>query len=341
MRRRHAFRAILLLALLLLPPGYYAWCMYWPQTLPAAGVTLPLRLGSSTVQAIADLEHSGLLPHPQVFKLAVLLAGKPSLQAGLYQFHGPVSQAEVLRRLIRGQSTPLFLRVIPGWRLQDVYAEMAKDAPYLDLHGLPPAALAAKQLPALGVGSVSAEGWLYPDSYRYVPGESALSVLHRAAARMQRQLARLWTDRAPGLPLQNPYQALILASLVEKEGASAGQQARIAAVFLNRLRLGMPLQSDPTVIYAMGDRYQGALTAADMRFPSPYNTYLHKGLPPAPIAMPGYSSLAAVLHPARSDNLYFIAKGGQYFYSQHYIAHLRQIRRYLQGKAGASHAATP
>lgn len=340
MSRRHALWPILLLALLL-PPGYYAWCMYWPRTLPAAGVTLPLRLGSSTAQAIADLEHSGLLPHPQAFRLALTLAGKPSLQAGLYQFHGRLSQAELLRRLIRGQSTPLFLRVIPGWRLQDVYAEMAKDAPYLDLHGLPPAALAARQLPALGVGSVSAEGWLYPDSYRYVPGESALSVLHRAAARMQRQLARLWSGRAPGLPLGNPYQALILASVVEKEGASADQQARIAAVFLNRLRLGMPLQSDPTVIYAMGDRYQGALTAADMRFPSPYNTYLHKGLPPTPIAMPGYSSIAAVLHPAPGADLYFIAKGKQYFYSQHYTVHLQQIRRYLQGKTGASHAATP
>ncbi|MBU2848476.1 endolytic transglycosylase MltG, partial [Acidithiobacillus ferriphilus] len=263
-------------------------------------------------------------------------AGYPPMQAGLYEFRGRINQAQVLQRLIAGQSTPLSLLIVPGWRLQDIYQEIHDKAPYLDQQNLPQGAAAARYLARQGVGAQgSAEGWLFPDSYRYVPGTTALSVLRRAYVRMQRELHSLWAGRAPGLPLGDPYQALILASIVQKEGAPPAEQAHIAAVFLNRLRQGMPLQSDPTVIYALGGRYTGSLTTSEMHVESPYNTYLHTGLPPTPIAMPGLGSLMAVLHPADSADLYFIAQGDEYHYSESYTQHLKQIQHYLQHAGGA------
>jgi len=333
-RKRHA--ALLILLIALFPFGFYGIAMYWPETLPAKGVTVPIPLGASNAQSIASLAHSGVLPHPRLFHLAWALAGYPPIQAGLYEFQGRINQAQVLHRLIAGQSTPLNLLIVPGWRLQNIYQEIRDKAPYLGQQNLPQGETAARRLAEQGVGAQgSAEGWLFPDSYRYVPGTTALSVLQRAYVRMQRELQSLWAGRAPGLPLGDPYQALILASIVQKEGAPPAEQAHIAAVFLNRLRQGMPLQSDPTVIYALGERYTGLLTPQEMHVESPYNTYLHTGLPPTPIAMPGLSSLMAVLHPADSADLYFIAQGDAYHYSESYTKHLEQIQRYLQHAGGA------
>ncbi|WP_414041961.1 endolytic transglycosylase MltG [Acidithiobacillus sp. M4-SHS-6] len=323
-----------LLVMILAPLGYYGFTMYWPQTLPKGGKQVPIRLGSGALESIQTLHQAGILPYPQMFRLAWMMAGHPILQAGLYDFQGRISQEQVLRRLRNGQSTPLNLVIIPGWTLSMVLQALHNDSPYLNLHALPVGEQAGRQLADVGVGANgSAEGWLFPDSYRYVPGSTALSILKRAYQRMHTNLWHLWSKRAAGLPLQDPYQALILASIVQKEGAPPAQQAHIAAVFLNRLRKGMPLQSDPTVIYALGKHYQGHLTPQDMQVSSPFNTYLHAGLPPTPIAMPGMSSLQAVLHPSDSQNLYFIAQGNTYHYSTTYAQHIQQIKRYLQATA--------
>ena len=335
MNRR--YRSILMvLFAFLAPAGLYYVGMYWPETMPVKGVTVPIPLGASGTQSIAALARAGVLDSPILFRLAWALAGHPPMQAGLYQFQGRIDQAQVLRRLITGQSTPLNLLIVPGWRLQDIYQEIRGKAPYLNGQHLPRRETAARRLAQQGIGAEgSAEGWLFPDSYRYVPGTTAVSLLKRAYVRMQHELQALWAGRVRGLPLHNPYQALILASIVQKEGAPPAQQAHIAAVFLNRLRQGMPLQSDPTVIYALGDRYTGHLTPQEMRVESPYNTYIHTGLPPTPIAMPGLSSLLAVLHPMDSTDLYFIAQGGIYHYSVSYKQHLKQILRYLPHSGGA------
>ncbi|MDD2749384.1 endolytic transglycosylase MltG [Acidithiobacillus sp.] len=323
-----------LLVIILAPLGYYGVTMYLPQFFPKPGKQVPIRLGSGTLESIRILHKAGVLPYPQMFRVAWILAGRPVLQAGLYDFQGRVSQENILQRLIHGQSLPLNVVIIPGWNLSLILQELRLKSPYLNLHGLPTGDQAAQQLAAAGIGTRdSAEGWLFPDSYRYVPGTSALSILKRAYQRMNNNLQHLWSQRAPGLPLKNPYQALILASVVQKEGAPPAQQAHIAAVFLNRLRQGMPLQSDPTVIYALGKHYQGHLTPQDMHVPSAYNTYLHGGLPPTPIAMPGMSSLQAVLHPSDSHDLYFIAQGNAYHYSTSYRQHIEQIKRYLQPTA--------
>ncbi|MGC9239374.1 MAG: endolytic transglycosylase MltG [Acidithiobacillus sp.] len=327
---RALLKALLLLVILLV--GDFLYALYWPRTLAPTEVVIFRGSGADTV--FAQLEKAQVLAQPWMFRLAWVLRGRPALHAGLYRFQGRVRGLSILNDLVTGRSLPLNLTIVPGSRLQQIY-DLAQRAPYLDWHELPPRRELVVLLRQAGWRAHSAEGLLLPDSYRYVPGDPATAVLLRAARGMHRELDRLWASRAPNLPLHTPYQALILASIVQKEGAPASQQERIAAVFLNRLRRGMPLQSDPTVIYALGDAYQGKLTSADMRVASPYNTYLHPGLPPAPISMPGLQALKAVLHPAHTDDLYFIAKDGQYHYSRDYAEHLQQIRRYLQGKGAA------
>jgi UPF0755 protein len=328
---RASLKAFLLLFLLVV--GDFLYALYWPRTIGPTDVVIFRGSGADAV--FAQLEKAEVLAQPWMFRLSWVLRGRPPLHAGLYRFQGRVRGLTILDDLIAGRSVPLNFTIVPGTRLQQVY-DLARQAPYLDAHSLPPREALAVLLRQAGWRRVrSAEGLLQPDSYRYVPGDPATAVLLRAARGMHRELERLWAGRAPDLPLQTPYQALILASIVQKEGAPAAQQERIAAVFLNRLRLGMPLQSDPTVIYALGDQYRGKLSPADMRVASPYNTYLHPGLPPTPISMPGLQALAAVLHPAQTKDLYFIAKDGQYHYSQDYAEHLRQIRHYLQGGKAA------
>jgi len=327
---RALLKALLLLAFLLI--GDFLYALYWPRTLAPTEVVVYRGSGADAV--FAQLERTGVSAQPWMFRIAWVLRGRPPLRAGLYRFQGRMSGLSILRDLLAGRSVPLDFTIVPGSRLRQIY-DLAQRAPYLDGQKLPSSRDLALLLRQAGWRTASAEGLLLPDSYRYVPGDPATAVFLRAARGMHRELDRLWAGRAPDLPLKSPYQALILASIVQKEGAPASQQKRIAAVFLNRLRRGMPLQSDPTVIYALGDRYRGRLSSADMRVVSPYNTYLHVGLPPTPISMPGLQALAAVLHPAHTDDLYFIAKDGQYHYSQDYGEHLRQIRRYLQGKGAA------
>lgn len=331
MKKRRHLGLWLFIVLLLAPMAYYGFSMYGPLRLPHPQTQVAVTLGSSAEHSMAILTKAGIIQYPRVFRLAWMLAGRPGLQAGLYVFRGRTNQASVLHRLIQGQSTPLNVLIVPGWTLSMVMQQLRKKSPYLRVQDLPLEARRSDALFKAGIGNKkSAEGWLFPDTYRYVPGTSAISVLRRAYLRMNRNLGRLWKHRASGLPLDDPYQALILASIVQKEGAPPAQQARIAAVFLNRLRQGMPLQSDPTIIYALGSRYTGKLMPSEMQIKSPYNTYIHKGLPPTPIAMPGLSSLMAVLHPAHSEDLYFIAQGTAYHYSATYAEHIEQIHRYLQ-----------
>lgn len=309
--------------------GWVFWALYHPLSLPATGVTVPIRQGASVDASIRSLQRHGLLSSPLVFHLYWRALGRPPLHAGLYIFHRGATLSGVLSALREGRSQPLNFTIVPGATLRQVYQQL-QHSPYLELQGLPPASQLAAHLSSLCADRKSAEGCLLPQSYRYVPGEPALQVLQQAAQALQQQLRVAWPKRATDLPVQNPYQALILASIVQREGAPASQQQRIAAVFLNRLRAGMPLQSDPTVIYALGKDYDGHLQPQQMRVQSPYNTYLHPGLPPSPIAMPSLQALEAVLHPAPSDDLYFIAKGAEYHYSKGYAEHQQQIQRYLQ-----------
>ncbi len=328
--RRWLLRGILLLLFTVLALlGWALWALYYPISLPAAGVTVPIRLGVSVDVSMRALQREGLLPSPMLFRLLWQIDGRPPLRAGLYVFRGRVGMAAVLSVLRSGKSQPLTFTIIPGMDLQQVYQRL-RSSPYLEHGGLPPPAQLPHFLGGLASAHGSAEGCLLPQSYRYVPGEPAITLLRQAAQGMTQELTEAWQGRAADLPLRNVYQALILASIVQREGAPLAQQERIAAVFLNRLQAGMPLQSDPTVIYALGKAYKGHLQPQQMQVPSPYNTYLHAGLPPTPIAMPSLQALQAVLHPAPSSDLYFIAKGSEYHYSKGFTEHQQQIQRYLQ-----------
>jgi len=222
------------------------------------------------------------------------------------------------------------LTVVEGWTfLQLRRALDANSALSHGLHGLSDPEL----MQALGHEGRNPEGQFFPDTYRFAAGTADRRILELAYERMQRELAQAWESRSPDLPLASPEQALILASIVEKETAREDERPKVAAVFVNRLRRGMRLQSDPTVIYGLGSRYDGDIHTRDLETDTPYNSYTRAGLPPTPIALPGAASLQATLHPAATDVLYFVATGngdGSHQFSATLEQHDVAVRAYLR-----------
>jgi UPF0755 protein len=186
---------------------------------------------------------------------------------------------------------------------------------------------------ALGVQESSLEGLFFPDTYRFAPGASDVEILRRAHAEMKKRLAAAWDARAPDLPISSPYEALILASIIEKETGQRGERPVVASVFANRLRIGMRLQTDPTVIYGLGTSFDGNLRKRDLLADTPFNTYTRGGLPPTPIAMPGAASIEAALHPESTPFLYFVGRGdGTHHFSRSLEEHNRAVAKYQLGK---------
>jgi UPF0755 protein len=220
----------------------------------------------------------------------------------------------------------LTLRFVEGWTLRQLRAALAS-AP--DLKPLSKDESEAELMQALGAAGVAGEGRFFPDTYAYSRGVSDLAVLRRAHATMQRRLDAAWAQRAADTPLRSPEQALILASIVEKETGPKDDPGLVAGVFLNRLRIGMPLQSDPTVIYGLGEAFDGNLRKRDLLADGPYNTYTRPGLPPTPIAMPGNASLLAVVKPTPTKALYFVSRGdGSSVFSDNLADHNRAVNQY-------------
>jgi UPF0755 protein len=188
----------------------------------------------------------------------------------------------------------------------------------------------AQVMSAIGHPGESPEGRFFPDTYRFAPGTSDMTILAMAYERMAALLAKAWEQRSAGLPFDSPYQALIMASIVEKETGVADERARVAGVFINRLRRGMRLQSDPTVIYGLGSQYDGTIHTRDLTTDTPYNSYTRSGLPPTPISLPGLEALLAVMHPEQTDDLYFVATGqGGHHFSKTLAEHDAELRVYL------------
>lgn len=252
------------------------------------------------------------------------------IRAGSYEIGPGVSPRELLAKMVRGDETLEVLRLIDGWNFRQVRQALA-DAPHLKQTITP---LSDEQLARLlGLGGGVMEGHVFPDTYAYSRGVSDVTVLRRAVAAMTRHLSSTWNARAEGLPLRDPDAALVLASIVEKETGLASDRGRIAAVFINRLRIGMPLQSDPTVIYGLGERFDGNLRRADLLTDTPWNTYTRAGLPPTPIAMPGLASLQAVMRPEPSRALYFVARGdGTSVFSESLDEHNRAVNQFQKGQ---------
>ncbi len=290
-------------------------------------VTLELRSGSSLKTIAVQLGAAGVLRQPELFMLFVRWHGAAeNLKAGNYELVSPLTPLGLLQRMTRGEVTPISITLVEGWTFRQMRKAL-REHPQVqpEVADLPEAEVLQK----LGMTQPLAEGWFFPDTYYFHAGASDLTILHRAHQRMVKHLDQEWAQRAPDLPLQSPVEALILASIVEKETGRAEERGMVASVFINRLRIGMRLQTDPTVIYGMGAAFDGNIRKRDLTTDTPYNTYTRAGLPPTPIAMPGLDALRATLNPAPSDALYFVARGdGTSQFSRTLIEHERAVTQY-------------
>ena len=322
---RRLFALIILLVLLATAgAGYYA---YRPLPLPATPFEFALKQGSSLKGMARDMRQAGLLQQDWAFVWLVRLLGKSGqLKAGKYALEHPVTPLELLNILDKGLVVQGQVSVIEGWTFSQLRAALGASPDIAhDTSNLTDTEI----LQRIGAPESHPEGLFFPDTYNFAAGSSDLAILKSAYQAMQRHLQEVWTTREPSLPLQTPYQALILASIVEKETGTPSDRAMIAGVFVNRLRKGMLLQTDPTVIYGLGDRFDGNLRKRDLLADTAYNTYTRSGLTPTPIALPGMAALQATLHPAKTDALYFVARGdGSSHFSGSLIEHNRAVGKY-------------
>lgn len=298
----------------------------------AEGAVLLVEPGDGFASILSDLRELGVeAGHDLEWKLlAMRMAALPRLQAGEYALAPVLSPEAILRKLVEGDVLRHRFTLVEGWSMRDLRAALASD-PVLhdDLTGLDDAALMAR----LGRPGVPAEGRFLPETYLFVRGDGAIGLLRRAANAMDTALAETWEGRQPGLPLASPDELLTLASIIEKETGQAAERAEIAGVFVRRLRLGMRLQTDPTVIYGLGEAFDGNLRRRDLRTDTPFNTYTRAGLPPHAIAMPGRAALQAAAHPADGETLFFVSRGdGSHHFSRTYAEHRAAVRRYQLGE---------
>jgi UPF0755 protein len=286
-----------------------------------------VRPGTSLKGVSRELATEGLFAEAQTFWILGRILGKAgSIRAGTYRLDAPTTPLALLDKLARGEVVLEEILFVEGSTFRQWQAQLEGN-PQLrhTLAGKGEAEVAT----LLGIDAGSPEGWLFPDTYKFSPGSSDVEILRRAHAEMARRLAAEWATREPSLPLASPYEALILASIVEKETALPAERPLVASVFVNRLERHMRLQTDPTVIYGMGSRYDGNIRRKDLSEDTPWNTYTRDGLPPTPIAMPGEQALHAALHPVPSDFLYFVSRGdGSHEFSRTLEQHNRAVARY-------------
>jgi UPF0755 protein len=286
-----------------------------------------LKQGSSLRGAARQMHEAGALGTPWQFEMLARIHGHASrVQAGNYEIRSPLTPYALLEMITSGVRGQDQFTIIEGWTFAQMRAALdAQSALKHETSGVSEAELIAR----LGITASSAEGWFYPDTYYFPNGASDTALMQRAYHAMQAQLNTLWSARASGLPLANPYEALILASIVEKETGQPDERPMIAAVFVNRLKIGMRLQTDPTVIYGLGAAFDGNLRKRDLLADTPYNTYTRIGLPPTPIALPGLAALTAALNPAPAKALYFVARGnGSSQFSNNLADHERAVTKY-------------
>ncbi|MBI3154921.1 MAG: endolytic transglycosylase MltG [Burkholderiales bacterium] len=325
---------IALLMLAAAAAGALAWAAWrWvdaPLALAAPAVAYTVAPGASPRAVARGWTEAGVRTDPRwLFAWFRLSGDAGSIRAGHYEIAAGTTPRRLLQIMVLGLEALERVRLPEGATLREWRAVLAA-APHLkrDGAGLDDRALMA----ALGAAGIAAEGRFFPDTYAYPRGASDLAVLRQALDAMQRQLRAAWDERAEGLPLASPDEALILASIVEKETGRDEDRALVAGVFVNRLRLGMRLQTDPSVIYGLGESFDGNLRKRDLLADGPYNTYTRAGLPPTPIAMPSLASLRAAVRPAETRAMYFVARGdGSSVFSETLDAHNRAVDRYQRG----------
>jgi UPF0755 protein len=277
-----------------------------------------------------ELERAGLMERRRTWLRYANREGLATrIQAGEYRLLPGTSPAALLGQFVEGDVVLHALTLPEGWTFRQALAAIQSHRQVkVELKGLDDVEILAR----LGIRDPDPEGLFFPDTYRFPRGTSDRELLRQAHARLESELATAWARRARDLPLDNPYEALILASLVEKETAAADERPLIAGVFVNRLRRGMRLQTDPAVIYGLGEKFDGNLRRADLFTDTPYNTYTRAGLPPTPIALVGREALDAAARPAATDALYFVATGlgdGRHFFAKSLVAHNENVSRHL------------
>ena len=328
---RTLLKLLALLLALALAAGAGAW--WWTQQpLPLAADALEISVPEgASLRTAAQRAVDGGVQTP-----AALLAGYFRLAArgqtikpGDYALTRGMTAAELLGKLVRGERIVLTVKLLEGWTFRQLRQALAQ-APRLrhDTQDMTPAQI----MQALGRPGVAPEGRFFPDTFHYFRNASELDILRQSMQLMEQRLQAAWDARAPDLPLKSADEALVLASIVEKETGRAQDRAEIAGVFINRLRIGMRLQTDPTVIYGLGEGFDGDLKRSHLSADTPYNTYTRAGLPPTPIAMPGKAALLAAVQPAATQALYFVARGdGSSHFSRTLDEHNRAVQRYQRG----------
>jgi UPF0755 protein len=320
------FLSLALLALLA-AAGYAAWYANSPMRMAAAPVEVEIPPGIGLRAGIDRLEKAGVAVRPLHFEvLARVLGLDQDIKAGYYAIAAPMTPLQLLDKLARGDVMKAELQLLEGWTIRELRAALDASGDLRhDTAGLSDAVL----LQRVGAAETHPEGLFFPDTYVFARGGSDVALLRHAYRTMQQHLAREWAQRAPGLPYQSPYEALIMASIVEKETGRAEEREQIAGVLVNRLRVRMALQVDPTVIYGLGVDFDGNLKRIHLRADGPYNTYTRRGLPPTPIALPSLASLRAALHPARIDAFYYVSRGnGTSQFSRTLREHNRAVSKY-------------
>jgi UPF0755 protein len=300
-----------------------------PLQVPEEGATYLLKPGSSFNAMATDLEQQGYISNAFYLRLMARwnkVGGK--IKAGEYLIPTGTKPEQFLNLLVSGKVVNYSVTLIEGWTFREALAAIRQHTAVKAVTGELSDEEIMKQL---GREGEHPEGRFLADTYHFNRGTTDLAILKRAADSMDRLLADEWEERAPELPYKEPYEALILASIVEKETGLASERPEIAGVFVRRLRKGMKLQTDPTVIYGMGERFDGNIRRRDLREDTPYNTYVHTGLTPTPISLPGREAVHAVLHPNDGKSLYFVAKGdgsGAHYFSATLKEHNRAVRKY-------------
>jgi UPF0755 protein len=307
--------------------GYAAWYLGSPVRIGKYPVEVEIPRGAGFRTAMEQLEKSGIVIRRYEFELLARALGKErDVKAGSYEISQPVTPLELLQKLTRGDVTQAELRLLEGWTFAQFRA--ALDAsPHLrhDTQEMSDTDILAR----LNITESHPEGLFFPDTYLFGKGASDLAVLRRSSRAMARHLKEEWEARDPTVPYRSPYEALIMASIIEKETGQAGERDMIGGVLVNRLRIGMRLQVDPTIIYGLGAAFDGNLKRSHLAEDGPYNTYTRAGLPPTPIAMPGLASLRAAVRPGKTDAMYYVSRNdGSSHFSRTLEEHNRAVTRY-------------
>jgi UPF0755 protein len=314
---------------------YLAHFAYQPRVFSPEQITYVLSPGATTHHIADDLHAQGLIQKPLLFRLLVRTEGQGKhLQSGEYHFTSGNTVQSFINKLVRGDVVRYEITLVDGWTFKQAF-QVIENNPYLEhqLKGLTPAEVAQQ----LNLKHANPEGLFLPETYQFRRPNTDVEILQRAHQALLTVLNQAWSSRSSGDIYPTPYKALIAASLIQRESANDAERPEISGVIYRRLQKRMRLQIDPTVIYALGDKYRGKLHRKDMRINSPYNTYRHHGLPPTPIALPGKNAIIAATHPAMGDALYFVAMGdGRHYFSANLQQHDKAIKKYLLQKSNSA-----